>query len=140
MHNDTRPRGAPSGNQNASKAEEDRLCENRSFRFTKEEIKAFNQAKKKTEKLGPRHTSQSRTPAMNDFDTIKSIIVELTGNNPDIISKESDFVMDLGFDSLDRVEFVMELENEFGLDITDEEADKLKTVQDALNFVEANQD
>jgi acyl carrier protein len=77
---------------------------------------------------------------MNDFDTIKSIIVELTGNNPDIISKESDFVMDLGFDSLDRVEFVMELENEFGLDITDEEADKLKTVQDALNFVEANQD
>ena len=53
------------------------------------------------------------------------------------INPDSSFVDDLGADSLDTVELVMALEDEFGLDIPDEEADKIKTVQDAITYIES---
>lgn len=70
------------------------------------------------------------------FKTVADIIVDTTGNNLDDIKLESSLRQDLGFDSLDEVEFVMALESEYGIDINDEEAAKLKTVQDVVSIVE----
>ena len=68
-------------------------------------------------------------------DKVKSIIVEQLGVDPEEVTLEAAFVNDLGADSLDTVELVMALEEEFGLDIHDEDADKFKTVGDALNYL-----
>ena len=54
------------------------------------------------------------------------------------VTPDAKFIEDLGADSLDIVELVMELEEEFGLDIPDEEADKLKTVGDAMNYLKSH--
>ena len=69
---------------------------------------------------------------------VKSIIAEQLGVGEDEIKAESAFIEDLGADSLDIVELVMALEEEFGLDIPDEEADKLKTVGDAMNYLKSH--
>ncbi|MBK27368.1 MAG: acyl carrier protein [Verrucomicrobiota bacterium] len=69
-------------------------------------------------------------------DRIKDIIVEQLGVNADQINPEAKFIEDLGADSLDIVELVMALEEEFGTEIPDEEAEKLQTVGDVAKFVE----
>ena len=69
---------------------------------------------------------------------VKSIIVEQLGVEADEVTPEASFTEDLGADSLDIVELVMALEEEFGLDIPDEEADKLKTVGDAMNYLKSH--
>ena len=69
-------------------------------------------------------------------DKVKSIIVEQLGVDADEVTLEASFTDDLGADSLDIVELVMALEEEFGLDIPDEDADKLKTVGDAMNYLQ----
>ena len=66
---------------------------------------------------------------------VKDIIVEQLGVNADQVTPDDKFIEDLGADSLDTVELVMALEEEFGLDIHDEDADKFKTVGDALNYL-----
>ena len=66
---------------------------------------------------------------------VKDIIVEQLGVNADQVTPEAKFIEDLGADSLDIVELVMALEEEFGIDIPDEDADKLKTVGDAMNYL-----
>ena len=66
---------------------------------------------------------------------VKSIIVEQLGVDEEEVTPDASFVDDLGADSLDTVELVMALEEEFGLDIHDEDADKFKTVGDALNYL-----
>ena len=66
---------------------------------------------------------------------VKKIIEEKLSVNADQITNEAKFAEDLKADSLDTVELVMALEDEFGLDIPDEEADKIKTVQDAINYI-----
>ena len=55
--------------------------------------------------------------------------------NPEKVSSKSHFVNDLGLDSLDVVEIVMALEDEFGIEVSDEEAEKIFTVEDALEFI-----
>jgi acyl carrier protein len=77
---------------------------------------------------------------MTDFDKIADLIVEQTGIRRSEIKMSSNLVEDLGLDSLDEVELIMEVEKEFGLDITDEESEKLKTVADIVIFVEENQE
>jgi acyl carrier protein len=67
---------------------------------------------------------------------IKDIIVEQLGVNADQVTPEAKFIEDLGADSLDTVELVMALEEEFGLEIPDEEAEKLQTVGDVTKYVE----
>ena len=67
---------------------------------------------------------------------IKDIIVEQLGVNADQVTPEAKFIEDLGADSLDTVELVMALEEEFGLEIPDEEAEKLQTVGDVNKYVE----
>ena len=69
-------------------------------------------------------------------DRIKEIIVEQLGVNADQIKPEAKFIEDLGADSLDIVELVMALEEEFGTEIPDEEAEKLQTVGDVAKFIE----
>ena len=70
---------------------------------------------------------------------IKDIIVEQLGVNPDQVTPEAKFIEDLGADSLDTVELVMALEEEFGNEIPDEEAEKLTTVGDVIKYIEDQQ-
>ena len=72
------------------------------------------------------------------LDKVKEIIVEQLGVDADQIKHESNFVDDLGADSLDTVELIMSFEEEFGVEIPDTEAEKIKTVQDVINYIEAN--
>jgi acyl carrier protein len=69
---------------------------------------------------------------------VKKIVAEQLGVNENDIKKESSFVDDLGADSLDTVELVMALEEEFECEIPDEEAEKITTVQQAIDYVTAN--
>ncbi|MBO57228.1 MAG: acyl carrier protein [Verrucomicrobiales bacterium] len=72
-------------------------------------------------------------------DRIKKIIVEQLGVNEDQVKPEAKFIEDLGADSLDTVELVMALEEEFGTEIPDEEAEKLQSVGDVIKFIEDTQ-
>ncbi len=69
---------------------------------------------------------------------IKKIVAEQLGVNEADVKNESSFVNDLGADSLDTVELVMALEEEFECEIPDEQAEKINTVQEAIDFVAAN--
>ena len=71
-----------------------------------------------------------------DTQKIKSIIAEQLGVKSEEVIDNSKFVEDLGADSLDTVELVMALEEEFGVEIPDEDAEKLTTVGDALKYIE----
>jgi len=72
---------------------------------------------------------------MNIDEKVKNIIVEQLGVSIDEVVPEASFVDDLGADSLDLVELVMVLEEEFGKEIPDEDAEKIQTVQDAINYI-----
>lgn len=72
------------------------------------------------------------------FDKVKGLIVEQLGVEEDDIKLDSSFQKDLEADSLDIVELVMAIEDEFDIEIPDEEAEKIKTVQDAVSYIEKN--
>lgn len=67
---------------------------------------------------------------------VKDIIVEQLGVDPEKVKAEASFIDDLGADSLDIVELVMAMEEEFDIEIPDEDAEKLKTVQDVASYLE----
>ena len=71
-------------------------------------------------------------------DKVNAIIVEQLGVKSEDVKSEASFIDDLGADSLDTVELVMALEEEFDTEIPDEEAEKIKTVQDVYNYVNAD--
>lgn len=71
-------------------------------------------------------------------DRVKKIVVEQLGVKEDEVTLEASFVDDLGADSLDTVELVMALEEEFETEIPDENAEKITTVQEAVNYINAN--
>lgn len=68
---------------------------------------------------------------------VRDIIVEQLGVDPERVKPESSFIDDLGADSLDIVELVMAMEEEFDIEIPDEDAEKLKSVQDVYNYLES---
>lgn len=72
------------------------------------------------------------------FDKVKEIIVDQLGVEEDEVTPEASFIDDLGADSLDIVELIMALEEEFGLEIPDEEAEKISTVNDAVEYIREN--
>ena len=72
----------------------------------------------------------------NTYDRLKKIIVEQLGVDEADVKPEASFVDDLNADSLDLVELIMSLEEEFGMEISDEEAEKIKTVGDAQEYIE----
>ncbi len=72
------------------------------------------------------------------FEQVKGIIVEQLGVSPDEVREEASFQEDLNADSLDLVELIMSMEDKFGVKIPDEDAEKILTVSDAVQYVVAN--
>jgi len=75
---------------------------------------------------------------VENFDKLKEILVDVLGVKAEDVKAESRFVEDLGADSLDLVELIMSFEDKFSVEISDAAAEKLITVKDALDFIEAN--
>ena len=75
---------------------------------------------------------------MSVAEKVKSIIVEQLGVEADEVTSEASFTEDLGADSLDIVELVMAFEEEFGIEIPDEDAEKIGRVKDAIEYIEQN--
>ncbi len=71
-------------------------------------------------------------------DRVKDIIVEQLGVNADQVKPEAKFIEDLGADSLDTVELVMAFEEEFGIEVPDEAAEKLQAVSDVISYINDN--
>lgn len=72
------------------------------------------------------------------FDKVKKIVVEQLGVEENEVTMEASFIEDLGADSLDIVELIMALEEEFDLEIPDKEAEKIATVGDAVEYIKAH--
>ena len=75
---------------------------------------------------------------MDEFERVKSVIVDQLGADESSITLESSFVDDLGADSLDIVELIMGLETEFDIEIPDDQAEKISTVGEAVNYIKEN--
>ena len=71
-------------------------------------------------------------------DRVKKIVVEHLGVDAEKVTEEASFIDDLGADSLDIVELVMAFEEEFGVEIPDDAAEKITTVKDAISFIDSN--
>ena len=76
---------------------------------------------------------------MSTLDKVKEVIIDKLGVEEDKIVSKASFVDDLGADSLDTVELIMQLEEEFGIEIPDEDAEKMTTVKSVVDYIEANQ-
>jgi len=74
------------------------------------------------------------------FEKIRDLVVEQLGIDADMVKPETNMMKDLEADSLDAVEIILGIEEEFGLDIPDEEAEKFETVQDLVDYVEKHTD
>ncbi|MDP6533012.1 MAG: acyl carrier protein [Candidatus Marinimicrobia bacterium] len=75
---------------------------------------------------------------MSTFDKVKEVIIDKLGVEEDKIVNEASFVDDLGADSLDTVELIMELEEEFSLEIPDEDAENLTTVGSVVDYIDSS--
>lgn len=73
---------------------------------------------------------------MDTFETVKEIIQDKLGVEENKITRDASFIDDLGADSLDTVELIMQMEEEFGMEIPDEEAEKLTTVGAVVDYIE----
>jgi acyl carrier protein len=73
------------------------------------------------------------------FDRLKKLIVEQLGVDEEEVTPTASFVEDLNADSLDLVELIMSLEEEFGMEISDEDAEKIQKVSDAVEYIEEHQ-
>ncbi len=74
---------------------------------------------------------------MDVFNTLRDIIVEELNVTPEQVTLEARFQEDLGADSLDVVELVMKIEEKFGIEVPDEDAEKIRTVKDAVQYIES---
>ena len=75
---------------------------------------------------------------MSTFDKVKEVVIDKLGVEDDKIVSEASFVDDLGANSLDTVELIMQLEEEFGIEIPDEDAETITTVQAAVDYIDKN--
>ena len=72
------------------------------------------------------------------LERLQSIVAEQLGVESEKVTREAEFIQDLNADSLDMVELVMSLEEEFGIEISDEEVENIRTVGDAVDYIEEN--
>jgi acyl carrier protein len=77
-----------------------------------------------------------RSPVASTYDRLKKIVVEQLGVDEEEVKPEASFVDDLNADSLDLVELIMSLEEEFGTEISDEDAERIRTVGDAAEYID----
>lgn len=91
------------------------------------------------DRVGAIKRKLERRNGMNIEERVKGIIVEQLGVDQNEVTPTASFADDLGADSLDLVELVMALEEEFKIEINDEEAEKIKTVQDATRYITEHQ-
>lgn len=82
---------------------------------------------------------QTHLMSDNIKDQVKEIIVEQLGVDPDKLTDDAKFIEDLGADSLDTVELVMTFEEKFGVEVPDEDAEKLKSVADVVAYITEHQ-
>ena len=75
---------------------------------------------------------------MSTFDKVKEVVIDKLGVDEAAITEEAHFVNDLGADSLDTVELIMEFEEEFGIEIPDDAAENIQTFGDAVKFINDN--
>ena len=75
---------------------------------------------------------------MSTYDKVKEVIIDKLGVDESAITQEAHFVNDLGADSLDTVELIMEFEEEFSIEIPDEDAENITTVSSAIKYIEEN--
>lgn len=73
------------------------------------------------------------------FERVRSVVAEQLGVEPEKVTLDAEFVQDLNADSLDLVELIMQLEEEFGVEISDEQAENIKTVGDAVEFIQEHE-
>jgi acyl carrier protein len=83
-----------------------------------------------------RHPAPRRESVATTYDRLKKIVVEQLGVDEDEVKPEASFVDDLNADSLDLVELIMSLEEEFQTEISDEDAEKIRTVGDAVEYID----
>ena len=76
---------------------------------------------------------------MATFDRVKKVVVNQLDVSEDEVTAEASFIEDLGADSLDQVELIMAFEEEFEIEIPDEDAEKIRTVQDAVGYIDSKQ-
>jgi acyl carrier protein len=76
---------------------------------------------------------------VSTFEQVKKIVVDQLGSDPDEVQMTSTFVDDLGADSLDIVELIMAFEEEFNIEIPDEKAEKIKTVEDVVKYIDGGE-
>jgi acyl carrier protein len=84
----------------------------------------------------PTQTEENFMAEKSIEEKVKDIIVEQLGVNPEQVTPQASFIEDLGADSLDIVELVMAFEEEFGVEVPDEDAEKLQTVGDVIKYIE----
>jgi acyl carrier protein len=83
-------------------------------------------------------TNRRKITMSETAERVKKIVVEHLGVEADKVTEEASFIDDLGADSLDIVELVMAFEEEFGVEIPDDAAEKIATVKDAIDYIESN--
>jgi acyl carrier protein len=79
-----------------------------------------------------------RKENMSTLEKVRKVVVDQLSVDESLVTPEASFTGDLGADSLDTVELVMAFEEEFGCEIPDEEAEKIQTVQDAVNYIDSH--
>jgi acyl carrier protein len=84
----------------------------------------------------PAPETPRRESVATTYERLKKIVVEQLGVDEDEVKPEASFVDDLNADSLDLVELIMSLEEEFGTEISDEDAERIRTVQDAADYID----
>ncbi len=72
------------------------------------------------------------------FEKVKSVIAEQTGIDPETITMESSFVEDLNIDSIDLIELIMMLEEEYNIEFSEDDAETIKTIGDVVNYINRN--
>src|SRR5215217_8803799 len=96
-------------------------------------------ARSRGKRLGQAPTNKGKGTFMSETaDRVKKIVVEHLGVEAEKVTEEASFIDDLGADSLDIVELVMAFEEEFGVEIPDDAAEKITTVKDAIDYIENN--